>query len=75
MPLEGIVSRAEATGPISIHLGAAPPRSNLEHEIEVPKQVWVELSEQGAEEALEVESLDGTKTVIEFVRTEKEGGR
>ncbi|MEX0880375.1 MAG: DUF5335 family protein [Thermoanaerobaculia bacterium] len=66
MPLEGIVSRADATGPISIHLGSAPPRSNIEHEIEDPRQVWVELSEAGAEEALDVESEDGTKTVIQF---------
>jgi Family of unknown function (DUF5335) len=68
MPLEGIVSRADATGPISIHLGSAPPRSNIEHEIEEPNQVWVELSEEGAEEALDVESRDGTKTVIQFSR-------
>ncbi len=66
MPLEGIVSRADATGPISIYLGSAPPRSNIEHEIEDPRQVWVELTEEGAEEALDVESEDGTKTVIQF---------
>ena len=66
MPLEGIVSSADTTGPISIHLGAAPPRANIEHEIEEPKQVWVELSESGIEKALEVESKDGTKTMLEF---------
>lgn len=66
MPLEGIVSPADANGPISIHLGSAPPRSNLEHEIQEPSQVWVELSEGGAEEALEIESRDGTKTVVQF---------
>jgi hypothetical protein len=66
MPLEGIVSSADATGPISLHLGSAPPRSNIEHEIEDPRQVWVELSEEGAEEALDVESEDGTKTVIQL---------
>ena len=64
MPLEGIVVSAGATGSISLHLGSAPPRSNIEHEIEDPRQVWVELSEEGAEEALDVESQDGTKTVI-----------
>lgn len=66
MPFEGIVSRAEADGPISILLGSAPPGSNLEHEIEDPRQVWVELSEAGAEEALQVESQDGTKTMLQF---------
>jgi Family of unknown function (DUF5335) len=67
MPLEGIVSNADATGPIAIYLGAAPPTSNIEHEIDEPKQVWVELSDSGAEEALQVESKDGTKTVLEFL--------
>lgn len=66
MPLEGIVSSPDATGPISIHLGAAPPRAHIEHEIGEPKQVWVELSENGIEKALEVESKDGTKTMLEF---------
>lgn len=66
MPLKGIVSRAGTEGAISIHLGSAPPRSNIEHEIDEPRQVWLELSEEGIEEALEVESEDGTKTVVEF---------
>lgn len=66
MPLMGVVSRADTKGAISIHLGSAPPRSNIEHEIEEPRQVWVELSEEGIEEALEVESQDGTKTVVQF---------
>jgi hypothetical protein len=66
MPLEGIVSSADVTSSISICLGSAPPRSNIEHKIEEPQQVWVELSEGGVEEALEVESQDGTKTVVQF---------
>jgi len=65
LPLEGIVPPAQTTGPISIHLGDSTT-SNLEHEIEEPKQVWVELSEAGAEEALGVVAEDGTKTVVEF---------
>jgi hypothetical protein len=75
MPLEGIVSREDATGAISIHLGSAPPRSNIEHEIEEPRQVWVELSDGGAEKALEVESQDGTKTMLEFRAAQVRRGR
>ena len=66
MPLEGVVSQIDAPGRISIHLGSAPPRSNIEHEIDAPRRVWLGLSEGGAEEALEVESDDGTKTLIEL---------
>ncbi len=65
LPLAGIVSRADASGPISLHLGTTAER-NIEHEIFSPRQIWVELSDQGAEEALGVMSEDGTKTIVEF---------
>ena len=66
MPLEGIVSNADGTGPIAIYLGAAPPTANIEHEIDEPRQVWVEFSDDGREEALQLESQDGTKTMLEL---------
>lgn len=66
MPLEGIVAGADATGPISIYLGSAPPRSNIEHEVQDPRQVWVERSKRGGEEVLDIESEDGTKTLVQF---------
>jgi len=65
LPLEGIVSAADAKGPISIHLGGSVT-SNIEHEIEDPRQVWVEVAETGAEEALGIVSEDGTKTIVAF---------
>jgi hypothetical protein len=64
LPLEGVVSAADGSGPISLHLGGAA--ANVEHEIVSPRQVWVELDESGAEEALGVVSEDGTKTIVEF---------
>lgn len=65
VPLEGIVSQADAKGPISLHLGATPSR-NIEHAIRSPRQVWVEVSDQEAEQALEVLSEDGSRTIVEF---------
>jgi len=64
LALEGIVSAADTSGPISLHLGGAA--ANVEHEIASPRQVWVEVDEGGAEEALGVVSEDGTKTIVEF---------
>ena len=64
LPLEGIVSAVDAAGPISLHLGGAS--ANVEHEIVSPRQVWVEVDEAGAEEALGVVFEDGTKTIVEF---------
>ena len=65
LPLEGIVAGSNVRSPISIHLGRVPER-HVEHVVEEPKQVWVELSEDGAEEALDIESHDGTKTILQF---------
>lgn len=65
LPLEGIVAGSNVRSPISIHLGRVPER-HVEHVVEEPKQVWVELSEDGAEEALDIESNDGTKTILQF---------
>ena len=65
LPLQGIVSGPAVRGPITIHLGRRPER-HVERVVEDPKQVWVELSEEGAEEALSIESNDGTKTILQF---------
>jgi len=63
LPLEGVVASAGAPL-ISLHLGRAA--NHIEHDIRSPREVWVELSPNGAEEAVGVESEDGTKTIIEF---------
>ncbi len=68
LPLEGIVVDAAAQGPISILLGSGP-QANVEHPIEKPEQVWVEMTESGAEAALEIESAGGRKTILEFRAT------
>jgi hypothetical protein len=65
LPLEGIVVDAASKGPISILLGTGV-NTNVEHPVELPEQVWVEMTEQGAEAALEIESAGGTKTILEF---------
>ncbi len=65
LPLEGIVSGRRSTGPISISLGGSPTR-HVEHDVPDPIQAWVKLSEDGTEEALDIESQDGTRTIIQF---------
>lgn len=65
LPLEGIVVDPLASGLISILLGRGSG-ANLEHPIEDPRQVWVEMTESGAEAALEIESAGGRKTILEF---------
>src|SRR5215470_10875184 len=44
LPLEGIVTDRAGHGPISIHVGR-DTRRHVEHDVEDPIQVWVELAE------------------------------
>jgi hypothetical protein len=63
MPLEGVVAAPDAPL-ISLHLGSVA--SHLEHEIRSPWKVWIEVASDGAEQAVDVDSEDGTRTIIEF---------
>ena len=64
LPLAGIVWGTWESGAIAIHLGGS--EGVLEHPIERPLRVWVESEDDGAERALEIESSDGSKTILEF---------
>ncbi len=65
LALEGVVADSEGLGPISIHLGQEAT-DHVEHDIRNPTQVWVEMNDDGAEEALSIEASDGTKTILEL---------
>jgi uncharacterized protein DUF5335 len=65
LPFEGIVADRVGRGRISIHAGRDPER-HVSHDIQNPIQVWVELADDGTEEALDIESEDGTKTLLIF---------
>jgi Family of unknown function (DUF5335) len=64
LPLQGIFSE-HAGGRFTILLGGQP-EEHLAHAVENPRRLWVEVTEGGAEAAIEVESEDGTKTILEF---------
>ena len=66
LPLEGIVADRAGNGPISLHVGREPG-DHVEHQVRDPVQVWVEVAETGVEEAVDIESADGTKTIIQFL--------
>jgi hypothetical protein len=65
LPLEGIVASPEMGQPISIYVGRTP-QQHIEHEVQNPRQVWLEVSDEGTEDALDIESEDGTKTLVLF---------
>lgn len=38
----------------------------MEHPVRVPQRLWLEFGETGTEAALQIESGDGTRTILEF---------
>lgn len=65
LPLEGIGSDRVGRGPIWIGLGQKL-QTHIVHSVPDPLQIWVELAEDGSEAALQIESKDGSKTILEF---------
>lgn len=65
LPLEGIVPGRKKGASLSILLGKRPD-ANVEHAVERPEQVWVELTDRGVEAALEIVGADGRRTILEF---------
>jgi hypothetical protein len=65
LPLEGIMAGHKTTAPISISVGRTLDR-HVEHEVPDPTQVWVQMTEDGTEQALDIESQDGTRTIVQL---------
>ena len=62
LPLEEIVADPLA---ISICLGGMPGK-NIEHPVATPISVWLEMTDEGTDAALGINSADGTTTLLEF---------
>ena len=62
LPLMGLSCEPSGRS-VTIYLGHALDQ-HLEHPIDAPWDIWVEMGENGAELALEVESRDGTRTIL-----------
>ena len=64
LPLEGIVADPAGRS-LSIVLGGTA--AHVDHPIEDPTSVWIELDDSGEELALEVGSGRGIRTILQFV--------
>jgi hypothetical protein len=65
LPLEGIVSPRSGAGPIVITLGRGVD-THIEHNVSDGVRVWAQFDDDGREVAIEIESRDGTKTILEL---------
>jgi hypothetical protein len=66
MPLVGVT--AGPSGGITIAVAEATG-DHVTHTIYSPKQVLLEMTEAGADAALEINSVDGSKAILRFRRT------
>jgi len=66
-PLVGISfdPKGSSSGAIEVMVGVRPD-NHLTHTITDPTQVWLRDTVEAGDEALEVESADGSKTLIRF---------
>jgi hypothetical protein len=72
LALMGIVADRLASE-ISIVLGG-PEGANVDHPIEEPVRVWVEMNDSGEETVLDIESQNGTRTIVEMAPIAVAGG-
>ncbi len=63
LPLQGIVADTRGKA-ITIQMGNLP--DDVEHAVRNAKRVWIELGDDDSEAAVEIESTDGTKAILEF---------
>jgi hypothetical protein len=63
LPLQGVVADTRGRN-ITIQLGELP--DDVGHAVRNATRVWVELGDDDAEAAVEIESADGTKAILEF---------
>ena len=66
LPLVGISADAKGGESRIEIMVAGRPEAHLTRIIDTPKRVWVKQAEEEAHEAVEVESEDGTRTILRF---------
>lgn len=65
LSLAGVTAEPSCGATISIS-AALPTGGLLTHTIQAPVHVFIEATESGADAALEIESADGTKAILQF---------
>ena len=66
LPLLGVTVGGSGARPSITIAAARSADDHLAHTIESPARVWLERTDAGATAALEIESEDGTKTILRF---------
>lgn len=65
LPLVGVVAEPRNEGRVTIAAGG-PSTGQMTHMVPSPARIWIERADNGADVALQIESTDGTKTIVRF---------
>lgn len=65
LPLVGVVAEPRNGGSVTIAAGRSGA-GQMTHIVQSPARIWVERTDDGADVALQIESADGTKTIVRF---------
>lgn len=63
LPLVGVTFEANIGGTMTV-AAARSVVDQITHTIQAPRHVWIERTDAGADVAIEVESADGTQTIV-----------
>ena len=66
MPLLGVVAEPRDRGDTISISAARSAVDHVTHTVHAPCRVWIERTDEGADVALQIESADGTKTILRF---------
>jgi hypothetical protein len=64
LPLVGVVAEPGADGGIITISAARPEAGQITHTIHSPTRLWIERTNEGVDAAMEIESAEGTKTIL-----------
>lgn len=68
LPLIGITADLKShRKSIEIAVGRENDRASMTHIVNRPQRVWISLQEEGAHDSVEIESEDGTRTLLSFL--------
>ena len=65
LPLVGVVVEPRHGGIVTIAAGRSGV-GQMTHMVQSPARIWIERTDNGADVALQIESADGTKTIVRF---------
>jgi len=66
LPLVGLIVEP-GDGGTTIAIAAGGPDDHIDHTVPAPSKVWLERNELGGEAAMQIESADGTRTIVRLM--------